>query len=1322
MFVSSGDLTETQLLDSVYCIQRLAKEDCQVLTSHNMVSRLLSQFADILSITDLKYTELQRAVLDLVSLLARVTVEPCQLTQYLRFFTLDNPPLECLLPPLVAMVANNKIQPTCALRFPVTSAERVYINSQASPAEKTAVTMHHQHVTAGIQSSWSCCALALPINTDLGWSMWVNGFSVSFWLRLFPPPSPSSPSDADLTCSDTSLSDICWNNNGTLLQSSESSQTHKSPPSKPETPQSSLLHLISVGFDVMVLEVWLEPASGKLVFRLVRPDGKRQELLCESSVSDQLTTSQWHHLAINVRDSVQKRKVVIEVLLLVDGFVAVQVPLVFTGLLIRKARPSCLLLGHCGQTDSSYMITSVLMFRAPVFNRESAISLVAHGPDYIHLTQADVGNVRPNLSTVFSVKSIQAGVNWEFVYHEQISTLRVLQENLLLSFSAENYTTMNAYPQAISHSTGVVGSLFPPTPGFRVATVDTRASQLLPLSVRPIFFAPLTDQHYHSITAAAETIGGISVFLFLFARVIELKGSEECQAQALYVLLKLAQSSCELNSQFESRDVPRLLSHALASPQCSPSMYMLKMFMDVCCDRPGLLTVNVTTGAAVVNTTMPCVVTEPTLLAGTVIRAWRQWARTPGCLWTLFQALQALLRDDHPFREFNAAQFNRARLVDSLLLFCKERFLSGEQAPSLEPQICDGVVELIRSLMGAPPELPHIISIYDYLILAHPAHATYVTSVRPSFYFLVTSHTSHPSSNHSEVESTESLMKKSKSMTINNRQKTERPAKRFMTQPVDPTKLNKALANLQIKQLSQQQEVLLSGSLDTNRSDIFTSSGQGSMDEFSSDDKLFSSLSDPALLKSSSPLPPPLTLSAVDDDEKEKAEVKEEDVKRLVPPKPDNIKREREAGKESPASALMEGLLLLLRDIMLVLPDSMVHQVLSHVIRVEALLVMANHQSASVRMAVVKVLTSYIQRAADEDVANFSHIRGYYQLANQLGQWPATTDLLEGVLSMVTGLHWLPLDEQLREGDKTSQSLQLAALPPLLALLPASVHDVTLAHLLIHFLQRLFTKVAQGQRTLMECGLLETLCKTIVVISETPSHTIDLFNVSDHDILIADIQSFLVTIVSVAVHSPGNHNMQVLTDILVLLRYLERQEGNHSNAHVQNLRSTQCTVLSNAVRIIQDKITCQQPATSTIRSTARALFNSVRMMTALDIEELVDMQDSIITGSKSSSNSDSVNSLGNNSTTNNSVNNLGWLNRVPRSEINDRFKMIVTKATEFFIYSESIKCLSEKEIKFAQHLFSLLLSGMTAIVERRSGNRDIWSTIFWNCRDTVRSV
>lgn len=67
-------------------------------------------------------------------------------------------------------------------------------------------------------------------------------------------------------------------------------------------------------------------------------------------------------------------------------------------------------------------------------------------------------------------------------------------------------------------------------------------------------------------------------------------------------------------------------------------------------------------------------------LLSTIVGSWRDWERVVvpgedgGVLGTLFRALNVLLRDDHPFREFNASQFNRVRLVEALLLFCKVQY------------------------------------------------------------------------------------------------------------------------------------------------------------------------------------------------------------------------------------------------------------------------------------------------------------------------------------------------------------------------------------------------------------------------------------------------------------------------------------------------------------------------------------------------------------------------------------------------------------------------------------------------------------------------
>lgn len=112
-----------------------------------------------------------------------------------------------------------------------------------------------------------------------------------------------------------------------------------------------------------------------------------------------------------------------------------------------------------------------------------------------------------------------------------------------------------------------------------------------------------------------------------------------------------------------------------------------------------------------------------------------------------------------------------------------------------------------------------------------------------------------------------------------------------------------------------------------------------------------------------------------------------------------------------------------------------------------------------------QLLSTYLKRAPDDEVARFVRIRGYYQLANQVGLWPATPGLVDRAVGLVTGLHWLPLEEQLTELNHLEDMidfnlLQEAALPPVLALLLNSVHDLVLAHNLLQFLLRLYERVS----------------------------------------------------------------------------------------------------------------------------------------------------------------------------------------------------------------------------------------------------------------------
>ena len=68
-----------------------------------------------------------------------------------------------------------------------------------------------------------------------------------------------------------------------------------------------------------------------------------------------------------------------------------------------------------------------------------------------------------------------------------------------------------------------------------------------------------------------------------------------------------------------------------------------------------------------------------------------------------------------------------------------------EEGRPLHSSVCMSLVELVRSLMGAPPEFAHIVAVADCLLLLHPASATYITHLRQSYYFLLSPSPPDPS-------------------------------------------------------------------------------------------------------------------------------------------------------------------------------------------------------------------------------------------------------------------------------------------------------------------------------------------------------------------------------------------------------------------------------------------------------------------------------------------------------------------------------------------------------------------------------------------------
>ncbi|XP_059485723.1 lysosomal-trafficking regulator isoform X2 [Neocloeon triangulifer] len=1285
LLVQLHENSEDELNPSlVHALQKLTSvcrdspQNCITLTNHGVIASLLSGFSKCLKVRDPDKAELQQVILELVSILARYSITPKELSLYLSFFKSEEPPCDILLAPLTNLAAQTRPQPHFILCFPAESDCSVHeIPAMAKEAERLSYDMHSKHIKLGLNSSWASTAVALPLNMSVGWAMWTQGFSAALWLRtecavVEIPVISATPRNSNASCTSGSLiSD--WNN-ALFAGSSRSSLTDSM---KSAQSIQSLVHLFSLGGESLTLEFWADAASELLCLRLCRCDNN-YEILAETVINHFLPKGNWHHLAVNVRDFMQHKKTIVEVTLFLDGWKEMTVHLRFTGLLVRKSRPTCLLLGHVASSVNRqigrWYFGGLMLFRNSVFTRERAMYMAGLGPNITNLTECEANKPKPNFSQLFNSKTVNCGLNWDLVLEGPCSNLKAMQENLLLTYSAQNCQVVHIYPQVVTNATG---SLFPPTAsGFRVVATEQRASQQVPLTASPVFLVSpnktFEPQQFKGLAAASSLLGGIQVFLVLFARVVELGGSETEQAQAVSLLLRLAQGEAELFTQLS--ECHKLLLQVLESPQCKAGPHVLKSCLDACTDR-SLMPLQLPGGDIAVSHISDAIVINSFLLA-TTVKAWRAWDSS--ALSCLFRSLHALLRDDHPFREFNAAQMNRVRLVETLLMFCKEKFLYEEKedckAP-MPPDVSCSVVELVRSLMGAPPEFSHIVAVADFLLLVHRASATYVSHARSNFYFLL---------------ATDDFNKQFALELERKRAKNE------SYQPVDPSKLNKALANLQIKQNDMDSD----GELDSNR---FVEEQQ----QFISDQNSSEDMADMSSIGFSNDSGLSFYPNMPEDEEGRISALKNN--------KSNWEKFNAEAGlKENDIEGekancqfiVVEGLLLLLRDTILVLPDSMSQQVLNHVVRPDMLLAMANHADSRVRTAVVRVLSAYLQRATDEEINKFLKMKGFYLLANQLSQFEATAELVEACIALITRCQ-VSLEEQTELWSlKDMTPLQFASFPPLLSLLPRSVCDTALCHNIVFFLREILTKVQNSYKGLLECGLLETMGHTLLAVAHlSPDHS-DLCGVSEQDLIIGDIFVFFVTIIGRAIGQPGSTNLQVILDLLLQIGYLEKQERlrcGWPSRCAQTMRDAQSAVLEGALERLQERgsSACMSATSSKTRNSATILASML-----------------------SASNDDLPTAFGTVSAQ--QVLTLsGQLKDVPRGEINERFKLLIQKSVEFLTGVEPLNGVykvSESENGFARSLLVLLIRALASTLEKqpRPAARTAWQGAVWAARDTIR--
>lgn len=246
---------------------------------------------------------------------------------------------------------------------------------------------------------------------------------------------------------------------------------------------------------------------------------------------------------------------------------------------------------------------------------------------------------------------------------------------------------------------------------------------------------------------------------------------------------------------------------------------------------------------------------------------------------------------------------------------------------------------------------------------------------------------------------------------------------------------------------------------------------------------------------------------------------------------------------------IQTGLFGLLRDFILILPDTTIREVLGHYVTVDIVLVLANHPDACVRAAIVRLLTVMCQRLDDTRLAKYQRAHSWLHAGNQIGLHAVDEELALACAQWVTGGVCLSIDQMIAQTDlRIADRIGLHAL---LAVLPASVGDLALMRQLLQLVERLYGSVATADQRqyMIDHGLVAVVAKCVQMFHQR-------WGDSKYDFARTFLQRIGQTVARLALRGFGSIN--VLWDLLNLLTF---HEDTRNYYIVRGMRAYQADLL-----------------------------------------------------------------------------------------------------------------------------------------------------------------
>ncbi|XP_066238803.1 lysosomal-trafficking regulator isoform X1 [Saccopteryx leptura] len=744
------------VFESFLKIIRHKEKNIFLLMQQGTVKNLLGGFMSILTQADSDFQACQRVLVDLlVSLMSSRTCSE-DLTLLLRIFLEKSPCTEILLLGILKIVGSDvTMSPLQYLTFPLLHTPNVSsgVTSQKCPGtlnskalgflRRARVSWHRKEAGSNsipqqLLSSWHVAPIHLPLLGQNCWPHLSEGFSVSLWFNV------ERVHEAE---SSTEKRKIRKRKKSLILRDSSVDGIESNRPEGAEyinpgerLVEEGCIHMISLGSKALMIQVWADPHTSMFIFRVCvdsNDDTKAVLLAQAESQENVFLSSKWQHLVLTYLQQPQgKKNIHGEISMWVSGQRKPDVTLDFmlprkTSLSSDSNKTFCMI-GHCLsspeeclQLPGKWDLGNLLLFNGAKIGSHEAFYLYACGPNHTSIMPCKYGKPLNDYSKYIDKEILQCEQVRELFMTKKDVDIGLLIESLSVVYTTCCPTQYTIYEPVIRLKSQVKAQ--PSQRPFSSKDIQSISLELNHLK-------NILPTECKTVQGILHEIGGTGIFVFLFARVVELSSCEETQALALRVILSLIKYNQERIHELENCNGLSMIHQVLIKQQCTVGFHILKTLLEGCCGED-ILSIS-ENGEFKLDVESKAIIQDVKLLEELLLD-WKIWSKAePGVWETLLAALEVFIRADHQQQLFNIKQLLNARVVHHFLLTCQvlQEHKEG-QLTSMPREVCRSFVKIIAEVLGSPPDLELLTIIFNFLLAVHPPTNTYVCHNPTNFYF-----------------------------------------------------------------------------------------------------------------------------------------------------------------------------------------------------------------------------------------------------------------------------------------------------------------------------------------------------------------------------------------------------------------------------------------------------------------------------------------------------------------------------------------------------------------------------------------------------------